>query len=729
MKHHCWAALLLLGFTQTASAARPPKPPKTNPKAPILSPDVLLDARASLRAGAYDAAATAALATGTPHGALLAGIALTALGRHQDAADALAKVPQGHPLWEQAAQRRVGALRRAQAWDGAKTLLREMHKRGLLVAAYLEADVELARAGCAAVVLYRKALAQSAQHPARHAARRALLTCATTPSDRATLALDMLEDAEPVDAVRGRAVLQDVVDHPDEARPVDKALAYRMADRLLMERLPALTAAVVDRLPRTPDAEELLRRQLLLASALGAMGKREDKRKLLDEIMASRLGQSSPGVWRSVLAAHASDLQPKELAVKNIEIAEKFPDDPMAIENRHLAGYYFAEAGDLTLALAQWEQVAAAPNAKQKDAAWFVARTLAGLGRLGEASQRALAWARPSAVGVERATHFRYWSGQWARQSGKSENGNADLAVLCTTFPARLYGRLACARVGAPAPAVPVSPPELPVDAAPALVELATAKSSPLDVKTTFTRAAMLYQAGAWDAAREVVRTAVARARGSDALLLSLGEAALAVGEPWAAVLLAERNRARVDAMTDGRWLRLAHPRVVAVENAAASVGLDPDLALAIARTESYFAPMVRSKAGAMGLMQLMPTTAQQLWRQGDPDLLEGALFDPEVNAVFGTRYLKMLWDDFGGRVELVAAAYNSGPTNARRFVERGRGLQLDAFMDAINFRETRGYVKRVLEAYLNYRAARGLPAVVDLERGMDVVPGDSVKF
>jgi soluble lytic murein transglycosylase-like protein len=689
----------------------------------------LLEARARFRAGKFEDAATRALSTSTPQGAMLAGMAFVVLADDARAASAFTRVPQGHVLANPAAEALVGIYRRQGNLVLAQRVARELSRRGVPSAPYLEADVQNALAGCAATPAYQKALRASPSHEGRHAARRNLLACASTPSEKAGVALDMLDDAEPLDGMLARAALQDVVDHPDDARPLSKDLSLRVADRLLMERLPALTAAVVERLPATPNVEESMRRSLLLAAAYGQLGRKPEKLKILQAVLSSKVGAESPGVWRSVLAARASDMEPRELAQKNLEIAEKFPEDPLSIENRHLAGYYYAEAGELSLALAQWDLVASQANPKQKDAAWFKAKTLAALGRLADASQSAAEWAHPTAVGTERATHLKYWSGLWLKGTGKEKTAAAQLKDLCEQYPARLYGRLACARAGVTGAALAGVPPPLPEDAFQALLSLAGDKALSSTSRDRLVKAAALYQSAAWELARQEVRAVVQHEKADAATMLALGELALMVGDPTSAVQLAERRRGDVDGLKNPRWHRVAYPRVAAVEAAATSEGMDEDLVLAIARTESFFSPSVRSKAGAMGVMQLMPGTAAQLKTDQDADFVDGALFDSGVNATFGSRYLKLLRADFGARVELLACGYNAGPGNARKFVERGKGLPLDMFLDSINFRETRGYAKRVLEAYLNYRAGRGLAADVDPDMRMDVVPGTSTTF
>ena len=113
------------------------------------------------------------------------------------------------------------------------------------------------------------------------------------------------------------------------------------------------------------------------------------------------------------------------------------------------------------------------------------------------------------------------------------------------------------------------------------------------------------------------------------------------------------------------------------VQQVAAREGVDPKLLSAVAWTESGFDPSARSAAGAEGLMQLMPRTAQGLGV--DP-------LDPEQALTGGARYLKQQLQAFGGRVDHALAAYNAGPTAVRK----AGGIP--------PYAETQAYVTRVLD-------------------------------
>jgi soluble lytic murein transglycosylase len=114
---------------------------------------------------------------------------------------------------------------------------------------------------------------------------------------------------------------------------------------------------------------------------------------------------------------------------------------------------------------------------------------------------------------------------------------------------------------------------------------------------------------------------------------------------------------------------------------------LDPQLVAAVIYQESKFDADAVSSSGAVGLMQLLPETAQGIAdRTGGHGWHESDLVDPELNVRYGSWYLRHLLDKYGDE-ELALAAYNAGQTNVDRWRDEGTGIQ---------FAETRRYVERV---------------------------------
>jgi len=137
----------------------------------------------------------------------------------------------------------------------------------------------------------------------------------------------------------------------------------------------------------------------------------------------------------------------------------------------------------------------------------------------------------------------------------------------------------------------------------------------------------------------------------------------------------------------------------------------EPALSLAVARRESEFNPVVGSSVGALGLMQLMPATAEEVSGFiGEPYSRARLTSDWEYNARLGAKYLQVLEEQFGPSPVMIAAGYNAGPSRPELWMdERGdpRIGEADVidWIEHIPFRETRNYVMRVTESIPVYRA------------------------
>jgi len=143
----------------------------------------------------------------------------------------------------------------------------------------------------------------------------------------------------------------------------------------------------------------------------------------------------------------------------------------------------------------------------------------------------------------------------------------------------------------------------------------------------------------------------------------------------------------------------------------AADLPVSDRLALSIARRESEFNPDVISGAGAIGLMQVMPRTGREMAGRLGLAFDEGRMLnDAGYNATLGAGYLAYLIEEFGANPVLIAAAYNAGPSRARRWSEANgdpwdSSVDIVDWIEAIPFRETRNYVMRVTEAMRIYEA------------------------
>ena len=166
-----------------------------------------------------------------------------------------------------------------------------------------------------------------------------------------------------------------------------------------------------------------------------------------------------------------------------------------------------------------------------------------------------------------------------------------------------------------------------------------------------------------------------------------------------------------------GAW-RLAFPKAYenSVNKYAEHYKLDPYLVWSLMRAESTYRPTIRSSAGALGLMQIMPTTGKQIAKGlGDKGFSTDWLKNPETNMRYGCYYLGNRLEQFSNgkedadsKLHTIAralAAYNAGPNRSKRWGARADelGLSAPAFIEEIPIKETNDYVKRILGFYMVY--------------------------
>jgi soluble lytic murein transglycosylase len=186
-----------------------------------------------------------------------------------------------------------------------------------------------------------------------------------------------------------------------------------------------------------------------------------------------------------------------------------------------------------------------------------------------------------------------------------------------------------------------------------------------------------------------------------------------------------------------GYWddleLRFPLEHAELVDLNAARQGIDTAWVFAVMRQESAFMQQARSHAGAMGLMQLMPATAKSVARdvlkQRPPRRAD--LFRPDTNIALGSAYLSQMKDRLGGSPILATAAYNAGPHRVTRWLPP-RLLPADIWIELVPFRETRGYLRRVLAYMVIYEKRMGREPVRLRDRLHPVPPsigmlGDNV--
>ena len=156
------------------------------------------------------------------------------------------------------------------------------------------------------------------------------------------------------------------------------------------------------------------------------------------------------------------------------------------------------------------------------------------------------------------------------------------------------------------------------------------------------------------------------------------------------------------------RQLALPLSNEAVIREQAAAKHLDPALIAAVIYAETKFDPRT-SPAGAEGLMQIEPATAEYLAKlSGGYRFQTSDLSTPSINIAYGSYYLHYLLDHYSGDEMLAVAAYNAGLANVDRWVAQARAEGKSLTVGEIPFPQTRAYVQRVLQAQGEYRALYG---------------------
>jgi len=185
----------------------------------------------------------------------------------------------------------------------------------------------------------------------------------------------------------------------------------------------------------------------------------------------------------------------------------------------------------------------------------------------------------------------------------------------------------------------------------------------------------------------------------------ALGDWAMSHGLPAQTLLVGRQmDQAAAGASLPRALVRSLYPAGFGqlASDAAHQHGADPLLLLALVRQESGFDPNAHSRAGALGLTQVLPSTARGIAQEtGRAEALNSDdLYDPAVSLDYGAWYLAAMAQRYGGRLLPAVAAYNAGGGNVDRWLQRS-GADPDLFYETVPFDETAGYIQRV---YVDYR-------------------------
>ncbi len=322
------------------------------------------------------------------------------------------------------------------------------------------------------------------------------------------------------------------------------------------------------------------------------------------------------------------------------------------------------------------------------DLAWLGGQAaLTKLGRARDAIPLFILYANAARSAQTRAKGF-YWAGRAAEAAGQRDEATLHYQNAGQYFD-QFHGQLALERLR-----LPITPPNVR-----RIVEISGSQRDAFENSTLVKAVKLLGSQGQWLEQTKFVR-AIAATVNTDAEAVLANELALKINRPDLAVMIG-RN-ARTSGLGD--YIKTAFPQVAV----PASISPSWTMIHAISRQESQFDRQIVSRAGARGLMQLMPGTARETAPRAGLSYDVSRLYDPTYNIMLGSTYFGQLMSQFGGSYVLSVAAYNAGPGNVNRWIAangdpRLPGSDVIGWIEKIPLSETRNYVQRVLENAVVY--------------------------
>ena len=453
---------------------------------------------------------------------------------------------------------------------------------------------------------------------------------------------------------------------------------YLRASRLLAAGQPAAAVAQVEVAAAMLSGEDRAEALLLQARALGADGRRSEAAPALEEAWKS--GNAHVKAVAGMLLARDRARRGREAEAIRIAdaVAKRFSTAPEAEESVLFTARLLTDAGKRRQARSRLAKLAAKRSGSNASLARWTLAWMSYEDDLHDAPERFAEFAASAAGDEERAQGI-----YWQARAGTSPAAAALFRRAAELDPIGWYGLLARERLGEVSEGRAPFPP-------PRAASL-SAVPEPLAVAADLARLGLLQEASAeadWyvqhhagDAGAAALPIYERTGRADRAVLLAIA-------------LLGDRGPRAPAVVLEGAY-PAAFPEQVT--RAAERTGLDPYLLLD-----------VRSAAGAVGLLQLLPATARRAAVVlGRPPLRDEQLVDPATAIDLGGWYLSELVGRFG-EAAVALAAYNAGPRVAVPWAARGAEQQLDEWVESLPYRETRRYVKAVMGAWSAYRILAG---------------------
>ncbi|GMU10096.1 flagellar assembly lytic transglycosylase [Corallococcus caeni] len=652
-----------------------------------------LRALSAVRAGDDKAAATEMAALANDYPALKdrclthAGVALESQGRLDDAAASFKQVPEGSRMYVDARLGLARVLRKKKDYDGAMEALTPLTQRMMTgwgrnvgaEALIATADLAVEKKDKAAekAALWKLWASQPLSPIVKQVEKR--LKGLTPPTEAKVGRAEALIEAHR--NKQGMAILEPMLKTlklPD-ALACRAHFAFGKGQRKERQHTAAIQVL-------TPVVEQCKDRDLL-ARALYVLG---SSRSIVDQ-------QHGPDTYE--------------------RLAKEFPDHSFADDALFYAADLYVKTNRPKDAMARLDEVARLyPKGDFLGEALFkafwVARTskvedggFSFLDRIEEQFANA-----DESYDVERA---RYWRARTLEERGNIQGAAELMEKLAVEHPATYYGLMARSKLGELDPKrlerVSASIFDVPEAASPWPMF-----AGPMGDDPHFRAGVELLRLGFPDSVSSelmLVNRTNQPPESMRLLVMVLSQSGDARSAHAIARLALRKDLSgRITAQTRPVW-EVAYPNAFRdlIEKHTATAGVEPDLLQALMREESALDPKALSWAGAMGLTQLMPSTAKGVARELKvKKFTVDSLLQPELNIRFGAHYLGGLIKQFKGHTPYAVGSYNAGSGAVNRWRAASPDLPLDAWVEEIPIAETRGYIKRVLRSYNTYQLLYG---------------------
>jgi soluble lytic murein transglycosylase len=368
-----------------------------------------------------------------------------------------------------------------------------------------------------------------------------------------------------------------------------------------------------------------------------------------------------------------------------VAAAQRFPDHPVAARALFMLADFAHDAQQLETANQYYRRtIAAGPGSEQAGISYMRLATSAFTRGDAAEAARILEEYRTAFPGGARNQQANYWAGRAYEQLGEKEKAAERWNEAKSRDPYTSYGVLAAKRLES----------QLFAELTPDPVTPATSTDA---VKAALLRLELLDSIG-WSEAAAFEQQRIRRFFDTDTMALyALAEGLSTRGRALSGVALG-RELGQAAAMSQ-RLLKILYPLPYQdlIIPEARRYGIDPFFMAALIRQESSFNPRATSVAGAMGLMQVMPSTGRQLARPlGIRGFTSAMLHQPDINVRIGAKHLADAIAEWKGRSDYVLAAYNAGSTRVARWRHFPESRDPELFMERIPFDETRDYVRVV---------------------------------